>query len=167
MLTLEDLYEVNWQDYDFEKCETRIDKGGPFNKFDVAAAIFHTRGNFGRMAVLLGRPRGRVRSYVMGDGMLRQVFDDVRESVIDEVEAQHFDDALDGNGSARQFILSTVGKGRGYSTRQEVESNDVTDPAIKALSFSDLSEEERSTIRSMIERKQRQAEEEGRLIGRR
>ncbi len=103
----------------FDVCSTRLDRYGPYHKDDVLAAIVFTQGNYSEMARLLGRKRTGVRDYVLGNPDVKEVFDDTREGLLDAVETSVFKSAIDGDGPSQRFILSTLGKDRGFTTRAE------------------------------------------------
>lgn len=105
--------------YDFAKCATRADRAGPYVKDDVIAAILRTYGNYAAMASLLGRTRSRVRDWVLAHPDVFQIREDVRESALDMVEDGVFTGALMGDSTNSRYLLSTLGKERGYSTRVE------------------------------------------------
>jgi len=112
------------EQYDFEGCQTRADRFGPYNKHDVVAAILLSKGTFSQMAILLGRNRGRVRDYVLSRPDVKEIFDDIREGLIDQLEADTFTSAIAGDPTDRRFLLTTIGKNRGYSTRTEATGAD-------------------------------------------
>lgn len=110
--------------YDFEHCPTRLDHYGPYHREDVLAAICVTRGNLTEMSALLGRRRSSVRDHVYANIDVKDVFDEVREQFLDEAEQAHNQLALAGDGPALRFILQTLGKERGYTTRVETTGKD-------------------------------------------
>jgi hypothetical protein len=105
--------------YDFEHCRTRLDHTGPYVVEDVIAAIRETGGNFTHMSSLLGRRRSSVRDHVFANLDIKEVYDEEREGFLDQAEKMHNTIALLGDGQALRFVLQTLGKGRGYTTRQE------------------------------------------------
>jgi len=110
--------------YDFKTCLTAIDNIGPYFKEDVIAAIYHSRGHLGEMAYLLNRNRARVRDYVFANRDVKEVFDNIRETSVDYIERSHMTAALMGDAQAERFTLTTLGKGRGYTTRVEATGED-------------------------------------------
>lgn len=106
-------------DYDFENCETRLNSTGPYVLSDVIAAIHKSHANYAEMARLLGRKRSKVRDFVLGNAEAKLLFDDVREGMLDDIEGGVFAAAISGDGPSQRFVLSTIGKNRGYSTRVE------------------------------------------------
>ena len=107
------------EDYDFENCPTRQDRYSPYHKPDVAAAIYKTEGNYTKMALLLGRRRGAIRDYILSNPELFEMMKEVRESVLDEIEDNVINQARRGDAQQARFILQTIGKDRGYTTRAE------------------------------------------------
>ena len=67
---------------------------------------------------------------------LRQVVEDCREQVLDKAEENIFEAAEKGDLAACRFILSTLGKARGYSTRKEIEQPRVR--SVEELSSNEL-----------------------------
>ena len=109
------------EDYPFAKCRSR--KQRQYHLRDVIAAVLVTRGNYSKMGQLLGRPRAGVENFVKSHPDLSSFRHDVRQALVDEVEDMAFEKALDkdapGDGGMAKFVLQTVGKDRGYSTRVE------------------------------------------------
>lgn len=132
------------EEYDFWNCQTRLDRTGPYNKVDVAAAILLTNGTFSKMAPLLGRHRSRIRDYVLARPDVKEIYDNVREGMIDQLELDTFESALAGDPTDRRFLLTTLGKNRGYSTRSETTGPEggpmqVVDPTkLKETSTTDI-----------------------------
>lgn len=112
-------YFEQYQDYDFNTCRTRIDRDGPYHEEDVIAAIHVTGGVFGAMARLLGRKRQSIKDYVYRNPAVLAEFENYRESCIDEVERGVMISALLGDAASQRFVLSTIGKDRGYTTKTE------------------------------------------------
>lgn len=121
MRTDEYVYDEN---YDFKNCATRVVSDAGFHDEDVIQAIWHTLGNYSAMSELLARRRSSVRDYVLSHPSVKLVFDEVRESFLDRVESNVFKQADEGDASQCRFILQTLGKSRGYSTRQELTGED-------------------------------------------
>lgn len=105
-------------------CETRQDRALPYNYVDVHYAMVATMGDYGHMADLLGRTRTGVKTYVEAHPDLLQLRDDIRNSVIDAIETKELESALNGDGTSRRFVLTTLGKERGFSTRVEQTGKD-------------------------------------------
>ena len=107
--------------YDFEGCKTRRNQNGKYFETDVVAAIYYTGGLFGEMASLLGRTRRGVKEHIERNPELQTLIEEVRESKLDAVEKGLFDLAIIAHdGPSQRFLLQTLGKDRGYTTRHEV-----------------------------------------------
>lgn len=139
------------EEYDFAGCLTRMDRMGPYHKPDVIAAIHKTLGDFGQMAQLLGRKRQAVRDYVLGNLDVKDVLDEVNETVLDAVETTCRSMALAGDGPSVRFLLKTLGKDRGYVTRVE-NTGKGGEPLEAKLTFdwSKLSKDQLRAVRSAI-----------------
>jgi len=117
--------EATVSKYDFINCPTRINHNGPYHPDDVIAAIRLSRGNFYEMSRLLGRRRNAIRDYVYANLMIKDVYDEVREGIIDQAEKTLQQIALeDRDPASLRFLLSTLGKDRGYSHRVEATGED-------------------------------------------
>ncbi len=112
------------KEYGFERCMTKLNHNGPFVKEDVVAAIYATNGNFAQMAVCLGRRRSSVRNFILANLDVKDIYDEVHEVFLDTVEQSHASLALGGDGPSLRFILATLGKDRGYTTRIEQTGKD-------------------------------------------
>lgn len=112
------------ENYDFETCWTRLNPNSVYEARDIVAAILAFRGNYTRIAAVLGRSRRSVEQYIQYDPLLRELREDVRNSVLDEIEDGYMDEALHGDNRARQYFLSTLGKDRGYTIRNENTGKD-------------------------------------------
>jgi hypothetical protein len=134
--------------YDFEGCETRLDPMGPYNPVDVVAAIMMTAGNFAKMAVLLGRNRTRVRDFVLRKPEVKLVYDEVKESILDDIEESVIMSALNGDPADRRFVLTTLGKHRGFTTR--VENTGVDGAPMQVIDPSVLSGKSNEEIKEAI-----------------
>lgn len=110
--------------YDFDTCWCKTHPKEAFEELDVAMAILRTRANYGKMAKLLGRARSLVRNHVERNMPLRDLFNDVWEAFLDEIEDKHKDVAMNGDIGTQRFFLVTRGKDRGYVTRSEATGKD-------------------------------------------
>ena len=106
--------------YNFEKCATRA-LGRPHIE-DVAAALVVAHGSMADAAVLLGMGRGRLRAYVDRVPDLVDLVSQQREAFLDKVEKSVHERALAGEWRAQRFILTTLGRDRGYGNKLEVEN---------------------------------------------
>lgn len=110
--------------YNFTDCATAQDRALPYHAEDVIAAILVTQSNLGRMALLLNRSRMGVDRYIKSNPEMNSFFNEFREGILDTVETNQFALALAGDGAAGRFLLTTIGKKRGYTTRQELTGED-------------------------------------------
>ena len=122
---IEDLTFDMVDGYSFATCYTREHSGSPMRDLDIAAAILISGGNYAHIGRLLGRRRSSVVDKINSTGPLRTLFLETRDGSLDELEAGVMRSAIGGNESDRRFVLSTIGKDRGYSTRQQLaDTND-------------------------------------------
>ncbi len=145
----EDLFITEGQDYDFENCDTRADAIGPYDKRDVVAAIIFTRGIWSAMARLLGRNRSRVRDYVLKHADVAAIHAEVQEIALDDLESGVLINALLGDSTDRRFLLQTLGKNRGYSTRHELTGKEGV-PLSVSIDVSKLSSKELRAIKGAV-----------------
>jgi hypothetical protein len=114
------------ENYNFHDCATRRQLDHPPIELDVAVAILKTGGVACDMASLLGRSRTVVHTFVWNSPELTDLMDEVAQTTLDKVEAMQMSLALAGDGAAGRFILSTLGKDRGYTTKTLTDVRDVT-----------------------------------------
>ena len=107
--------------YDFATSWTRKNPEAAIGELDCAVAILCTAGVPADMAKLLGRSRTAVVSFISKHPHLEELLENVAEEFLDEIEKLHKNAALTGDLNAQRFILTTLGKRRGYVTRQEQE----------------------------------------------
>lgn len=89
----------------------------------IAKALRAHRGVLSKVAVEVGLDSGAaVRYHIIRSQRLRQVFEDVRERIVDVAEDNVFR-AVEG-GSVRDSwrLLQTLGKDRGYTERREIDA---------------------------------------------
>ena len=87
----------------------------------VIGTLTAARGNVSLASEKLGVNRRTIHRHMKKNPALRQVVEDCREQVLDRAEENIFEAAEKGDLAACRFILSTLGKARGYSTRKEIE----------------------------------------------
>lgn len=125
MKILEEFPQLNdevWVDaYDFSDCWTRKNPEAQIGELDCAVAVLRTAGVPSDMGKLLGRSRAAVISFVSKNPHIEELLDEVAEHFLDQIEKLHKTAALEGDLNAQRFILTTLGKKRGYVTRQEQE----------------------------------------------
>lgn len=115
---------VDVEGYDFSTCRTSVDPIGPIFEIDVFAALTSMRGNLGKAAALLNRPRDTLARWLKHNKEMWRVVIDAEECVLDNAEEMVKDQALAGDPAQLRFLLQTKGKGRGYSTRVENTGKD-------------------------------------------
>lgn len=118
-----DFYKYD-PDYDFVNCVTRNSPGTAIHTPDLVQAILHTFGSYSSMSTLLARRRTTVRDTVLADPDLVELRNELREGVIDRSEEVIFLDAISGDVGSAKFVVQTLGKSRGYSTRHEHTGED-------------------------------------------
>ena len=109
--------------YDFKKCATRLH--GRLYIEDVVASIFKTGGHLGDAAKLLGYQRHQIKNYISKSAFLSTVLENEDETLVDDSK-RIFASQIREKGSpyAAAFILKTLGKNRGFTTRVEQTGRD-------------------------------------------
>lgn len=106
--------------FDFSSCYTVQNPDGPISEYDAAVAILVSRGNFAQMGRLLHRSRRMIEGFVTRHEALSEMAQDIAEEDLDDIEAMIKMTAKIGDVGAGRFILTTLGKQRGFTTRTEV-----------------------------------------------
>lgn len=112
------------EEYDLPKCMSVVEKDGPLYELDVAVALLRSEGNLTKAACILRRSRRVVDGFVSRNLALSDLLLDIKGMFLDKVEEQSRLLAAAGDGSMVRFVLSTLGKERGYTTRAEVSGKD-------------------------------------------
>lgn len=128
---LEPVDEVNEVNEYFNNCVTVTT--GEFEKSDVVYAISATGGFYNKIAYLLSKTRAQVKKYIETNKDLQLLVEDMREGLIDDAESRVMHSAANGDPANGRFVLSTVGKDRGFTTKSEVEGSIKVDPSITAM----------------------------------
>ena len=115
--------------YNFKKCATR-ELGRPHLE-DVAAALVSAEGSVACAADMLGIGRQQLHNYIARTPDIQDLRDQYRESVLDRVERNVHKRALNGDWKAERFILTTLGRVRGYGNKTTIEHEG--DGALKEL----------------------------------
>lgn len=110
--------------YDLVGCPTVTDPTGLIFDLDVAVALLRNDGNVGSVASALKRSRRVMETYITRDDKLAELQEDIHESFVDDAEAVARKLARAGDGGMVKFVLSTIGKRRGYVTRVENTGKD-------------------------------------------
>lgn len=90
---------------------------------DKMDALIASRGNVSRAARMLGITRQAMYLCIRESELLQAVIDEQRETRTDRAEEVIDDEVEGGNWKAAAWYLRTMGRNRGYSTRQEIEDN--------------------------------------------
>ena len=139
------------ENYHFGGCYTRENPDAAMAEQDLVAALLKHRGAYSRMAEDLGRSRSQIESVVTRNDEYRALRDDLREAVIDEIEASAMQQAINGDSAQQRFFLQTIGKNRGYVTREEKTGKDGAPLADQSrIDASQLPEE---VLRQLLEAK--------------
>lgn len=93
-------------------------------KQDLADAIHKYNGNISAIARAFGVTRSAIYDYLEKRPELKQIVDEERETILDDVESELFKQAKRGNLTALIFFLKTQGKKRGYVERSEITGAD-------------------------------------------
>ena len=87
----------------------------------VAAALLEAHGVVAHAARLLGVTREHLSTYIGKHPDLQQVRDEARERLLDIAEEGLFEAVKKKRPWALQYVLSRLGKNRGYTERTEQE----------------------------------------------
>jgi len=93
------------------------------NRYPAGAVIDAIQAAYGiktRAAALLGCTRQTVDNYIRADPAIRAAYDQARESLVDLAEARLFALVDCDEWPAVRFILSNLGKSRGYAERPDL-----------------------------------------------
>lgn len=109
-------------------------QGVQFKKDQVVPLITKLNGNLARIADTIGTTRGSLRRFIDKDEELKDLLEQSRERVLDELEDVVWQDAIENKDPAmRCFLLKTRGKHRGYD--QSEAQNTAKDIATAAFDF--------------------------------
>jgi len=99
-----------------------------------------------RAAQIVGVHRRAVTRWLAANPKLREIVEDSRDQLIDTAEHNLFEAAEKGDLAACRFILTTLGKARGYSTRKEIEP--LRERTVEELSSNELLAFRKERLRS-------------------
>ena len=89
----------------------------------LASAIQECNGNLSKVADLVGMETpAAVRYHVMRSPRLRALWEGCRERVVDQAEENVFGAVQAGDLKMSWKLLQTLGKGRGYTERREIDA---------------------------------------------
>lgn len=106
---------------------------------DVAAALVRSEGNISKAARDLSIRRSSLKTRIDTHPELQVLLMDLRDEIIDVAEDNVFKDVKAGDGGASRFVLSTIGKERGWVTRQENANKEPIEITVR--NFSDRGED--------------------------
>ena len=112
----------------------------------VIETLTAAHGNVSLASQKLGVNRRTIHRHMKKNPALRQVVEDCREQMLDKAEGNIFEAAEKGDLAACRFILTTLGKARGYSTRKEIEPP--RERSVEELSSNELLAFQRERLRS-------------------
>ena len=95
-----------------------------FTAEQVIEAIHASKGMQNFAARKLGCAPSTIRNYADRHPTVRQAINDERNLVLDTAELALFKAIQEGEAWAVCFTLKTIGKGRGYTERQEISGPD-------------------------------------------
>lgn len=78
-------------------------------------ALLDAKGNLTEAAAALEVSRTALKKRIEGVPALVQVMGDFREGIVDRAESNVWEDVRKGDATASRFVLSTIGKERGYT----------------------------------------------------
>lgn len=119
---------------------------------DIANALEEVDGNLAKAAALLGVRRGKLVTAISRDTDLRELHEDYLERAIDNAQANVFEAVEAKNYQASCFLLSTLGKDRGYSTKSELTLKARVIP-LEELTDSELDERREALLKRSNEPK--------------
>ena len=89
-------------------------------KATVIEAIRGTGGIVSQIAKRLSVDWSTARKYINAWDETKKAFEDERETILDMAESTIFKSVKEGNSQDAKWVLSTLGKNRGFSERQEI-----------------------------------------------
>ena len=95
--------------------------GEKYRVADVIAALRKTNGMVYLAAKTIGCAPNTIYNYAKRHPTVQQAIDDERGQFVDEAELALAKAVRGGEGWAVCFTLKTIGKGRGYVERQELD----------------------------------------------
>ncbi len=98
---------------------------------EVIQALQDAQGIKAHAAKLLGCSRWTVDNYIKRHPTVARAYEDLRETMIDRAERGLLAKLLLEDWHAIKYVLSTLGKDRGYTERKELTGRDGGDIAVK------------------------------------
>lgn len=94
---------------------------------EIYDALRAANGNFMAAATALGCNRQVIKKRVEETPMLIDLVADFKDGVLDQAETNIYSAVLAGDQAASKFVLTTIGKERGFITRNEMTGAGGTD----------------------------------------
>lgn len=105
-------------------------KGIPIDHELVKEQIIKYHGNLSRVAQAIGCSRKAVSDIAQRNPEVKEVLEEARERVVDEVEDAFTKRAMAGDTTASIFFLKTRGRDRGYDQDYRVDMEAITRAAM-------------------------------------
>lgn len=147
---LAEITDADAQDFSFLDCYTFSNPGSPIRETDLVHAIRFTHANYAHIGRLLNRRRQAVYDAINTNAVVREIFLEVRQTMLDDLESGIFVSAMEGHKDDRRFVLSTIGKDRGYTTKQQIAGNNDGPIQISNYDLSKLSDEELEQLDTIL-----------------
>ena len=90
------------------------------SKTKVSEALKMYLGNMSKAAEACGVTRQYLYQYLDKHPELKEVRDESREMLVDNIEYKSYEIAMRGHAGLLKYFLATLGKSRGYVERQEL-----------------------------------------------
>jgi hypothetical protein len=104
--------------------QTLIDVKPPVSDDALYLSMIRNRGNIAHMAVDLDRSYTTLRKRIFAHPQLLEVYEGIRDEVLDRAETNIFTAVEGGDLQQSQFVLRTLGSKRGWNSRQEITGAD-------------------------------------------
>lgn len=92
---------------------------------EIYKAIVAYEGNLAKVATDFEISRTKLQSIVDASLILTTLMGDYKLNILDQAENVIFNDVKRGDSNAARFLLTTLGKDRGYSTKVETDKTPV------------------------------------------
>lgn len=113
-----------------DKAETPI-PGVPLDKEKIKEMLIKCNGNVTRVALSMKCARGSLQRIIRTNPDVKEILDEARERVIDEVEDAFTQKAIAGDTTAAIFFLKTRARDRGYDQDFRADIQAVTRAAME------------------------------------
>lgn len=105
--------------------------GIPLDKEQIKEQVMKYHGNLTKVGVALGCSRQAVRRLINTDPELKEVLEEARERIIDDVEDSFIKRCKEGDVTSTIFFLKTRGRERGYDQDFRADLEGVTRAALQ------------------------------------